>query len=64
MWGKTKKDRIRNKYIQKKSRIARIRNKLGENLFFFDQLRENRLKWFRHIYGRSTKVLVRKKINL
>ncbi|PKA50366.1 isoleucyl-tRNA synthetase [Apostasia shenzhenica] len=50
MCGYTRKDRMRNEYIQKKVGVAPIE----------DKLRESRLRWFGHLNRRPIEAPVRK----
>jgi len=50
MCGKTRSDRIRNETIRETIRVIPIE----------DKLREDRLRWFGHIYRRPLDVVVKK----
>ena len=50
MCGKTRKDRVRNDHIREMVGVAPIE----------DKLRENRLRWFGHLYRRPREAVVRR----
>ena len=52
MYGKTRKDKIRNEGFRENLEVAIIR----------DKIRENQLRWFGHVQRRTATALVRKSL--
>ena len=54
MYGKTKKDRIRNEHIRETVGVTHIE----------DKLRENRLRWYGHVQRRGVDAPMQKSDNI